>query len=793
MAVGILALGLSAMIAVLTYSNSFDQLFPGADQDRVVRVFGSEFDAPYQDLSYLDFEDYASAVTLFDGLAAVQPFYLATVRQETATEVAALEAVSGGFFELLRIDMALGRGLAPLDDQPGAAPVVVISHAWWTGRYGGDPDVLGQTLFLNGLPHTVVGVAGQQFLGSTSDTRPQVWIPFAPFRFRYTGWEAQAANRDIPLVRVLARKGKGVTERAAMEELTLLAEGLDRAYPGREQVRTLFLEPANWIDPRNRLAESDTNRMMAIAAVGFLLLVCANVANLQLSVFSRRRHEVAMHAALGASPRRLFGQTMLESLLMSSVGGGIALWLALPLSNRIGSYFSRPSVWGQNVSREIALGSDVVWIAVGVSIATGLFAGLVPSLRSSGRGLVASLKTAGRRTVEGRGRAILGTHGSLVAAQVALSVVLLVVAGLVIQTLATVNRFDPGFDYAPLIASHISTSSTTLTVDEREQWFHGLADEIAREPWVESATVSQEAPLKGHPSMTWRVDGVDDLQTVTMAPVHEGFFKTMGIAVEAGRPFAAFDSLGGRDVAVINRAMAARFFEGRNAVGSTLVWPAGDEPGRAFEVVGVVGPTRVESFLAEPQPAVYLPYRQHDYPSGSALILRTNIDPAAAVPLMERWVRDYEPYAAIINVASYAEVVRGSAYTQRMNAELFSALAVLGLILASVGIFSVITLTVSRRTREMGVRKAIGATGGEISRLVIRQALWPVAAGLVIGVVAALGAADLLRGLLIGVEPTDPPTLIFGATMLLLTAILAAYLPARRAARVDPVSALGAE
>jgi ABC-type lipoprotein release transport system permease subunit len=218
-----------------------------------------------------------------------------------------------------------------------------------------------------------------------------------------------------------------------------------------------------------------------------------------------------------------------------------------------------------------------------------------------------------------------------------------------------------------------------------------------------------------------------------------------------------------------------------------------DAPDREFEIVGVVGPTKVRDFLAEPEPAVYLPYRQHTYPTGSALLLATNIDPAAAVPLMERWLRDFEPHTAIINVLPYSEVVRGSLYAQRMNAEMFAAMAVLGLILASVGIFSVVTLAVSRRTREIGVRKAIGARRGHINALVVRQALVPVVAGLGVGLGASFAAGGLIRSLLVGVGPSDPATMAAGSGLLLVTALLAAYLPARRAGRVDPIEALRAD
>jgi len=381
----------------------------------------------------------------------------------------------------------------------------------------------------------------------------------------------------------------------------------------------------------------------------------------------------------------------------------------------------------------------------------------------------------------------------LVTAQVALSVVLLVVAGLVLRTLASVEAIDPGFDYRRLVGSHLSTSSTSVTQEQREQWFHDVEDNIALEPWVASATISQTAPLSSHPVTAFRLDGWDEPQRLFRSPVHIGFFETMGIAQVEGRGFLPSDTIGAPDVAVINKWAADRYYPDGGAVGRRMWWPMDGAPDRELEIVGVVGPTKVEDFLAESEPAVYLPYRQHAYPTGSALILATTIEPAAAVPLLERWLREFEPHTAIVNVLPYSDVVRGAVYSQRMNAELFAALAVLGLLLAALGIFSVVTLRVSRRTREIGVRKAIGAQRKDIDALVIRGAMTPVLIGLAIGIGASFAAAGLVRGLLHGVEPSDPMTLVGGSGMLLVTALLAAYLPARRAGRVDPIRALRAD
>ncbi len=402
-AVVILALGLSASIAVFTYVNGFYQPFPGVDAGGLVRVFGVASEEPYQDVSYLDFLDLAGGTGdgggAFDGLAAGQPYYAASVRLESMTEVAFLEAVSGDYFSVLGIETTAGRGLAAGDDEPGADPAAVLSHEWWRRSFSADEAVIGSTIYLNYRPFTVVGVASPEFLGSASDFRPDVWIPIAPFRDRYTGWARRAENRDLPLVRVYGRLRDGARQQQARAELTATAAGLDELYPrapgdGAERgARRFEAGAATWIDPRSRLEEWSTVRLMMAAAGGLLLLVCANVANLLLSVAVRRQREMSVKAALGASPGRLVRQVMLENVLLAGAAGAVALLLAGPASRRLGAYFARPSVWGENVAREATVDFSVVAFALAVAFATGVAAGLLPALRIWRRDLLATLRS----------------------------------------------------------------------------------------------------------------------------------------------------------------------------------------------------------------------------------------------------------------------------------------------------------------------------------------------------------------------------------------------------------------
>jgi predicted permease len=635
-------------------------------------------------------------------------------------------------------------------------------------------------------------------LGSPSDYRPDVWIPFAPFADRYTGWAAAAENRDIPLVRVFARLEDGVRREQALAELQATAAGLDDAYPRLEASRQVRLERATWIDPRSRLAEAPTVRMMTAAAGGLLLLVCANVANLLLSVAAGRQRELALQASLGASPARLLRQILAENVVLATIAGVVALLLASPLSARLGSYFARPSVWGANVSRVSTVDGRVVAFAFLISLATGLIAGVLPAIWASRRDLVATLKTGGDAAL-GTASRLRGRRGPspddlLVAAQVALSVVLLVVAGLVLRTLLSASSIDPGFEYDSLLTSHISTSSTTLEIEERERFFREVAEQITEEPWVRAATVVDSALLSPQPSSQFEIEGRADPVSLNRSKVLPGFFEVLGIEVLRGRSFTVNDTRESANVAIVNETFAERVFPDRSAVGRHLRWPLGeDTEARSFEIVGVVQDIRSGDFLADPEAMVYFSFPQHAYPSGSALVVSAVGDPAAAVPFLSRWLRDFEPHLAIVNVLTYNEIVRGFLYTQRMNAELFAALAVLGLALAAVGIFSVMSLAVSRRTREIGIRMAIGAQRANINRMMLGRALIPVLLGLALGLIGSLAATGLVQSLLYGVEPTDPVTLLAGGAVLVIAALSAAYLPARRATMIDPVSALRRE
>ncbi|MGI9627822.1 MAG: ABC transporter permease, partial [Longimicrobiales bacterium] len=470
----VLVIGLSAATSAFGYIHAFSQPFPGVDSKRLVRIFEMDGQDGYLDPSFLDYLDYGNAKAI-DRLAVAQPYYAASVRLETTTEVAFIEAVTGNLFSMLGVEVVHGRGFRVEDDQLRAQPVAVISHDWWQTLFGADPGAVGATIYLNYRPFTVVGVVSPAFRGTAADARPDVWIPIAHFRDRYVSWDQAANDRNAPLARAFGRLSTGVSWDQAEAELVGIAAGLDENYRREDATRVVRLEQATWIDPRTRQSESGTLHMMVIAAGGLLLLVCANVANLLIAASVRRRKEAAVRAAIGASPMRLVRQDLMENVVLALGAGLVSFTLAVPITSRLGSYFSRPSVWAETVARESPSDLTVFGFAVLAAVLTGIGAGLVPALRSHRADLAGSLKAGSGDSIRPPHR--LGTlklpdvQDLLITTQVALSLVLLVVAGLVLRTFGAASDVHPGFAYEQVISSHISTSSTDLEPGERGELF----------------------------------------------------------------------------------------------------------------------------------------------------------------------------------------------------------------------------------------------------------------------------------------------------------------------------------
>lgn len=797
LAAGTLALGLSTSVAVFTFVRSYARPIPGAEADRLYQLWSATDDEPWGAVSYPDFLDLQRLPADQFSVAGARPSWFgASVRRGDFTEVAGGEAVAGPLFSLLGVTMSAGREFSVDDHRPGAPPTAILAYDYWVSRYGSDPGAVGETILLNNEPYTIVGVTGPAFRGSSAAYRPQFWIPFEQFLRVYRPGPGTRESREVGALVPLVRLADGASPRQAAAVLQTFARSLDEEAPLSQRTRRFVLAPATWIDPGTRDTEAPTTRIMLAASVFLLLLACANVANLVLSSGARRGSEMAIRSAMGASRWRLVRHLLTESLLLSAMAGAAAVLLAGPLSRRLTSYFARPSVWGINVPRETVVDPRVVLFALAAVVAVGVATGLVPALRASARRPAEALGTRGTGASRGHRRPnwLPGGRDLLVSTQIAIAVVLLFVAGLVLRTLETARRVDPGFDTRQTLTSYVSTSSMGIPIPERHRFFEELIRRFEGLPWVDAATVAEYAPLSGHPEQELTPEGDGDPITATVARVWPGYFEALSMDVLWGRTLLDTDTADAPGVVVVNESLAARLATGRDAVGRTLVWPgAEDEPDRSFEVVGVVPDAHQVTLLGSPGPVAYFSLPQLYSRPGNALLLRVRGNPTESVDRMERELRAVDTRLAIVNILTYREVVRGFLYTQRMNAELFSAIAALGLLLAAAGIFAVVALAVAARRREIGIRIAVGANGTAIAKSVLAPVGVSVVVGLAVGLGGAAAATRVVTSLLWGVTPADPTALTAGVGVLLVAAALAVWRPVGRALRVDPVTSLRAE
>jgi putative ABC transport system permease protein len=796
-AMGTLALGLSTSTAVFTYVNAYRQSVPGAAADNLFQMWFATEDAPWGPVSVPDFYDLRELDGAELSVTGVgSSFFLASVRHEQLAEVAEGEAVAGGFFSVLGIEMMLGRGISPEDDRPGATPVTVLSHDYWVSRYGADPDVTGRTILLNNEPYTIVGVVDPDFRGTSSASRPSFWLPLEQFLRVYRARSDTRVNREAGAVLPIVRLADGVSTIGAGDALRAFATGLDQEAPLVDRTRRFVLSPLTWISPAVREAEAATSEILVAAAGFLLLLACANVANLVLSSGARRHDELAVRGALGASRGRLFGQLLTESFLLSVPAGLAALALAGPMSGRLSSYFERPSVWGANVAREIVVDPQVMAFALLAAVVTGAASGLFPALRASARNPAEALgsRGVGAYKVAGTGRWLPDTRDLLVSVQVGICVVLLFVAALVLRTLESVRAIDPGFDTQQTLASYVSTSSMGVPVDERHRFYEELKRRFDELPWVEAATVAENAPLSGHPTARLAPQGGSEPISTTVARVWPGYFEVLQIEVARGRTFFPTDTVDATGVVVVNESLARRLSTDGDVVGQTIVYPGDDgEPDRSYEVVGVVRDASQETLLDAPGPVAYFSLPQQYSRPGNALLLSVRGDPSAAVDMMTRELRAVDTRLAIVNILTYRDVVRGALYTHTMNAELFTAIAVLGLLLSTAGVFAVLALAVAGRRREIGIRVAVGAGRMAVTQSVLGPIGRSVLVGLGVGLGGAFAATRLVESLLWGVAPADPLALGIGVGVLLTAVAGAVGVPLRRALEIDPVTSLRAD
>ena len=794
-AVVTLALGIGANTAIFSV---VDQLLvrplPVVDPGRLALVGQVRRDGRVDfDFNYPLFLDYQREATVFTQLAAVSEVDVG-LGTGGATERVHAMAVSGNYFSLLGLNAALGRTFAvdegvTIDE----SPVMVLSHGLWQRSFGADPRVIGRSVTVNGRAFTIIGVAPREFAGTTRAAVPDLYLPITmygqlagplpgqehPLRTRYYTWHS-----------ILGRLKEGVSLEQAQTAMQSLTDRFNQNRPPNTPERISVLPGAQGFTHDLRDARLPLHLLLGTSGL-VLLIACANLANLQLARATARMRDFAIRLALGASRGRVVRELLTESVLLA-LGGGVvgmlvAFWLVEVLQQ-----FRPPDV---GLRLDSGLDPRVLLFAFAASVGTGILFGAAPALRASRPQLVPEIKRGGV-TTESRGGS-WNLRGALVVLQIALSLLVLVCAGLCVRSLQKLQQRDPGLEPSRVVLMSFDLGLNNYSKTQAKDFYDRLLEGARTVPGVEAASLAMTTPLSGRtPSQSLeRVEGyqpalrerpIGDFNIVA-----DGYFRTIGLSLLAGREFLASDIHTAPAVVIVNEVFAHRYWPGQNAIGKRI-WQHGPNGGTAAEVVGVVAGDSSRRLNEVQRPAFFFPLGQKSEVA-LTLVVRTGLEPSGTIAALRGLVKSLDQNIPVFGIRTLAEQKDGSLALQRMAATLLGGFGFLALLLAALGIYGLLAYSVSRRTREMGLRMALGAQGSDVLGLILRQGLGLSVAGMALGLAGAVGVTRLLRGFLHQVQPMDPLT--FGATTAILfgVAVAACWFPARRAARVDPIVALRSE
>ncbi len=772
-----LALGIGANTAIFSVVNAtLLRPLPYGQPERVMAIWQNDLKGGVEreDVSPANFLDYRARNQTFEEMAAIEPFSH-SLTGEGEPESFKSWLVTEGFFRVLSTNALHGRTFLPEEHLQGGARAVVISHGLWQRRFGGDPSLVGRQFVLNGQPHTVVGVMPPEF--QYPEGR-DLWVP-------RVARERDAQVRGVTYLRTVGRLKPGVTPEQARADMSRVAEGLAQEYPQTNGAMGVTVVPL----PEQLTGHIRPALVVLLAAVGLVLLIaCANVANLLLARGLERQREFAVRTALGARRGRLVRQLITESFVLALTGGICGVILSRWLIDLILA-FTPEGLLG---ARQVVVDARVLAFAFAAAVLTALLFGLLPSLQSSKPNLTGALKEGGRTGAGSSSRQRL--RHALVVAEIAMSLVLLVGAGLLMRSFVRLLSVDPGFAADRVAALEVHVWGKYRTPEQRRAFFDDTLSRIAALPGVEAAGAASSLPfIQMDSSAPLTIEGrpapaPGEEPSAYYITATADYFRAMNVPVREGRTFAPTDSEEARTVAVVNETMARRYWPGESAVGRrfTVEW---DEQPTTIEIVGVVGDVRHRGLDAEPRPEFFLPHAQDS--SGSMIyVVRTNIDPQTLLPSVKGAVWAVNKDIAFDRAVTMGQLMTKSLGERRFTLLLLGSFALLSLALAGVGIYGLISFSTSQRTHEIGVRLALGAAERDIFKLIIGQGMILTLAGVGLGVVVALAATRFISGLLFGVSALDPATYAAVALMLSAVALLACYVPARRAMKVDPMVAL---
>lgn len=775
-----LALGIGANSAIFSVVNAvLLKPLPFAEPERLIYGEGLDLSDGSRGgaVSPPDFLDFREQNQVFERLAAVQPLALTLTNDGAESERVASARVSAGFFETLGVSpLNGGRTFLSEEEQEGRNAVVIIGYGLWQRRYGADPRIVGKKITINGQSAAIIGVmpAGFEFPKDA-----QLWWPI-PFR------APQTSVRRYHFLQVVGRLKPGITVEQAQTAINSIARGLEKQYPESNKNASMGLTPlTEWT-----VGEMRPTLLVLLVAVGFVLLIaCANVANLSLARGAHRSREIAIRAALGASRARIVKQLLTESVVLSLLGGIIGLLLAM----RGVSLLVALSPDNLPRVKEVTTDWRVLIFTLVVSLLTGILFGLAPALSTSKANLTETLKEGGRGSV---GTVKQRLRSLLVISEVALSLVLLIGAGLLIKSFLRLSQVDPGFKPTNVLTMQLFLTRTNYPKDEQRVVFYNqLVERIKSLPGVQAAGTVSELPLSGQENDTFfTIEGKpaaafgSESNDANVRFVSPDYFNALSIPLKRGRSFDNHDGLNTQRVAVVNERFVERYFPGEEAIGKHLVIDFG-EPLNA-EIVGVVGSIRHSSLAQQnASPEMYLTSTQSP-PFGVNLVVRAAGDPAQLTSAIRSAVQSLDKDIPIYNVKTMEQRVSESASQPRFRTLLLGLFAALALALASIGIYGVISYSVTQRTHEIGLRVALGAQARDVLKLIITQGMKMALVGVALGLAGAFAVTRVMSSFLFGVSANDPSTFVGVSLLLTTVAFLACYIPARRATRVDPMVAL---
>jgi predicted permease len=786
-----LALGIGANTAIFSLVNTvlLRPLPAVAQPAQLVSVFPVGKDDSVQAFSYPNYLDFRDRNEVFSGLL-VSRFVPLSLSHDGNNERVWGYLASGNYFDVLGVRAVQGRTFLPEEDRTRLShPVAVLSYGCWQRRFGGDAALIGKSITLNGHDFTIIGVAPEGFAGTEIAYTPELWVPVMMQEWIEPG-NNYLDRRSNQNMFATGRLKPGVSAAQAQASLNILSEQLGKEYPDTNEGQTITLTPPGLIHPILRgPVIGFTGVLMAIVGL-VLLIACTNLANLLLARATERRKEIAVRLALGASRLRLIRQLLTESLLLSLAGGALGFLLAFWAVGFVAHF--KPQI-DFPLTIDLKIDARVFLFSSLVSLITGLLFGLVPALQATKTDLVPALKDA---TSQGRYRRSRLRNG-LVVAQVALSLIMLIAAGLVVRALQHLQATSPGFDPANALTMSIDPGLQGYDKARGQQFYRQLIERVQSLPGVQSASLADFIPLSlNYNSIDVYVEGQEpargaNVPTVMDASVSLNYFATMGIPIIEGRDFREQDDESAPMVAVVNETFARKFFPGPNpiqdAIGRRVGY--GSTTRKYMQIIGVARDGKYFSIGEDQRPFIYFSMLQ-DYESNAILLVRTSSDPKALIPSVRGEVQMLDAKLPIYDVKTMTEHMGLSLFPARIAASLLGGFGFMALLLAAIGIYGVMSYSVAQRTHEIGIRMALGARPRDVLQLVLQQGMALAMIGLIIGLFGALILTRLMASLLYGVSTTDAETFFVISLLLTAVVLLACYVPARRATKVDPIVAL---